>query len=136
MQNLEPASYTSSSLFQLWITQWQLGTLDPKEATLVLKTVLVHLRTREIDDPFWKFLAQFFASPADTGTSFVKDEAEPEQLLQRACSLQPQQARSLLEYLGRCYAFDGDDLQFWTAVRQAIQVQGGAPCEKSRSSMC
>lgn len=136
MQNLECAASPPSSLFQLWITQWQLGILDPRDATFVLKTVLVDLRTREGDDPFWKFLAQFFASPVNPGTSFPVGGAEPEQLLQRAETLQSQQAKLLLEYLGRCYAFRGDDLQFWTMIRETIQLLTDTPCEKSRPDSC
>jgi hypothetical protein len=97
---------------------------------------LVDLRARDVEDPFWKFLAQFFASPVDFGTSFLRDGAGPEQLLERAGALQPQQAKSLLEYLGRCYAFDGDDLQFWKVVGEAIQLHVGAASEKSRSDFC
>ncbi len=136
MQNLEPASSTSSSLFQLWITQWQLGILDPREASPVLKTVLVDLSTREVGGSLWECLTQFFASPAESGTSFLQDGVEPEQLMLRAWSLQPQQAKVLLEYLGRCYAFDGDDLQFWKALRKAMDLHVDAACEKSRPDFC
>jgi len=136
MQNLEHASPPSSSLFQLWITQWQVGILDPREATLVLKTVLVDLRARKMNDPFWKFLAQFFASSAGPGTSFPRDGVEPERLLERARSLHPQEAKLLLEYLGRCYAFDGEDLQFWAVAREAIQLHVGAASEKSGQNFC
>ncbi len=122
MQNLEHASPPSSSLFQLWITQWQLGILDPKEAPLVLKKILAGLRTRKVDDPFWGFLAQFFASPAGSETSLTRNADGAEGLLERARSLQLQEAKSLLEYLGRCYAFDGDDLQFWKTVHAAIAI--------------
>ena len=136
LQNLESsASSASSSVFQLWITQWQLGILDPREATFVLKTVLVGLRSRKVDAHFWKFLRQFFASPKDAGTSFLIDEAESEQLIQRACSLPSLQAKLLLEYLGRRYAFDGDDLQFWMAVRAAMELYT-APSDKLRANFC
>src|SRR5258708_32573238 len=106
MQNLEPAALSaSSSVFQLWITQWRLGILDPREASFVLRMVLRDLSAKRVDDPFWRFLRQFLAPPAaDAGASLPKDSIAAEQLLLSALSLQPQQAKSLLEYLSQCYA--------------------------------
>jgi hypothetical protein len=137
MQNLEPSSsFRSSAVFHLWITQWRLGILVPNEAMLVLRMVLRDLHNSKADDPFWKFLEQFLGpSRVSTGMSRPKDKVKAEQLLHDAWSLPPHRAKALLDYLSRCYALNGDDLEFWRAVRAAIELQE-APDEASYSNCC
>jgi hypothetical protein len=121
------SSVAPSSVFQLWITQWRLGILDPLQSTFVLRSVLSTLRTKRPDDPFWTFLQEFFApSVADSPATLPTDGVEVEHLLHYAYSLQPQQAKSLLEYLSQHHAFNGDNLEFWRAVQEAIELHAGA----------
>jgi hypothetical protein len=138
MHDVEPSTPSAPSpVFQLWIIQWRMGILDPREAAFVLRLVLHDLRTKRADDPFWKFLRQFLTpSVADTETSLPEDAVEVERLLHCAWFLQPRQAKLLLEHLSQCYALNGDDLQFWRAVSEAIELHDVVPREPVRPGSC
>src|SRR5258708_9496026 len=137
MHDVESSALSAPSpVFQLWIIQWRMGILDPREATFVLRLVLHDLRTKRADDPFWKFLQQFLTPSATDGTPLPEDAGETERLLHCAWSLQPRQAKLLLEHLSQCYALNGDDLQFWTTVSEAIELHDVVPCDPVRPGIC
>jgi len=124
-------------VFDLWITEWRLGILDPRQAASVLKVVLRDFGAKGADDSFWKLLRQFLEpSEADMATSLPEDASERARLLDCACSLYPQRAKLLLEHLGRFYAFDGDDLQFWGAVSEAIELSAVSSSGTCRLDSC
>jgi len=124
-------------VFDLWITEWRLGILDQRQAASVLKLVLRDLGAKGADDPFWKFLRQFLEpSDADIETRAPEGVSETARLLDCACSLYPQRAKLLLEHLGRFYAFDGDDLQFWGAVSEAIELSAVSSSGTCRLDSC
>jgi len=124
-------------VFDLWITEWQLGILDPRQAASVLKVVLCDFGAKGADDSFWKLLRQCLKPfDADIATSLPEGASERARLLDCACSLGPQQAKLLLEHLIRCYSFNGDDLQFWRAASAAIERNAFSPSEMSRWDSC
>jgi hypothetical protein len=116
-----------SNAFQVWMSQWQLSSLDADGSMFVLRFLLRSFSARRADDRFWKFLAQFLFTDDDR-----KDPAYDEypytskDLLGHATSLSSDHARALVAYLGECYAEEHDRL-FWSTVSEAIQLYTVAP---------
>ena len=104
-------------------SQWRLSSLDDQGCAFVLRFILCAFRARRTEDPFWNFLLQFLLNTQ------VLDESEKitaQLLLTRASSLQPEQARALLDYFTQSYSQVGDRL-FWSALGDAIQIHAIAP---------
>ncbi|HEY6348565.1 MAG TPA: hypothetical protein VI636_04065 [Candidatus Angelobacter sp.] len=116
-----------SDAFQVWINQWQLAALDTEGCMFVLRFLLRSFSAKRPEDRFWTFLEQFLFAEDD-----LKDAASEEypytsrDLLGYAGSLNPDNARALVAYLGECYAEKSERL-FWATISEAIQLYGVAP---------
>jgi len=117
----------SASTFQVWMSQWQLSALDTQGCTFVLRFLLRSFSARGREDRFWTFLAQFLFAEDDQESAASNECMHTcKDLLDHAGSLNPDQARALVAYLGECYA-EENDRHFWTTVSEAIQLYAVAP---------
>lgn len=127
-----------SPIFNLWLSQWRLSTLDSESAMPVLTVVIKSMLAESGQWRFWQHVEQFLSieadgliiesspdalSIADTGMlEGSKDQDSRRQLAERAERLQPPGAKCLLEYLSRSYSLEGENASFWQIVANAIQL--------------
>jgi len=114
--------------FQVWMGQWRLTTLDIDGCMFVLRFLLRAFSSKRPEDRFWKFLREFLSAD-DRPTDGLKETLfvhSAKDLLTCAATLEPEQARALVAYLGECYAAE-TDRQFWSTISEAIQLYSIAP---------
>lgn len=109
-------SNESLPIFEMWLSQWRLATLDCDPAKPVLAFVLDAMRTRPGHNDFLAISGTILQSSHE-GNRFagtpILDTAEIARLAR--------QVKLLLKHMGRNYSLNGEDLVFWQLVEQALK---------------
>lgn len=95
-----------------------LDQLEDRGCVFVLRFILIAFRGRRPEDRFWSLLQRFLVDAQMAGGAEARSAKH---LLSQATSLNPRQARALLDFLSHTYAQEQDRL-FWSTLRDAIQI--------------